>query len=113
MRGEDPVQGAGIAQVRLVKLERGPRREAAQALEDDAFEIEEVVDDEEGVPRLGEGDAGMRADVAQAAGDEDVARHYFRILRHQKGVRLDERIERLGLVDAEALRVADAERLQQ
>ena len=45
--------------------------ELAHALEDDRLRIGQVVDDEERMTGLRERDAGMRADVAQAAGDEN------------------------------------------
>src|SRR5437899_646580 len=59
---------------------RADRVEVAQGRGDRGLRIAEIVGDYEPVAGFGEGDAGVRADVAKAAGDEDrslFARHKF------------------------------------
>jgi hypothetical protein len=68
---EDALERAGVAQIRLVERHRSRGRHLAQAVEHHAFGIDEAVYDRERVPGLGEGEATVRADVAEPAGDED------------------------------------------
>lgn len=64
-------QTAAVAQVGAMELDRAARQ-LAQPLQNRWLGAREVIDDAEAVAPCGERDAGVRTDVAEAAGDEDL-----------------------------------------
>jgi hypothetical protein len=64
-----------VADVRTLEIDPRAGRKLADALEDARLRIAEVVDDADLVPRLGQQNARMRPDVAQAARDENPMRY--------------------------------------
>ena len=70
--GEHAVEQGGIADVALDEG-RAAAAQRLEAVEHARVAVVEVVDDDEVVARLGERHAGVRADEAGAAGDEDQA----------------------------------------
>ena len=60
-----------VADVDPLEVDAGRGRQLADALENRGLGVAEVVDDADGVPRLREQYAGMRADVAEPARNED------------------------------------------
>jgi len=71
--GEDVFHRGAVAHVGVVERQARIGRELAQAREHRGFRIAEVVDHYGPVARPGEHDAGVRTDVAEAAGDQDIA----------------------------------------
>jgi hypothetical protein len=68
---EGALERGRVAQIGLVERHRSRGRNLAQSVEHHALGIDEAVDDHERIPRAREGEAAVRADVAEPAGDED------------------------------------------
>src|SRR3954471_7201559 len=69
----DALKRWAIAQVELMEGDARVRRECADAIEDLRLRVHQVVDAPQATARRREHDAGVRPDVAEAAGDEDRA----------------------------------------
>ena len=69
--GHRAIKRAAIADIHRVQLDFLPG-ELAQSLEDRRLRVREVGDDAHAMPRCCERDAGVRADIAESAGDENV-----------------------------------------
>src|SRR5688500_2083735 len=68
--GKNLFQRRSIPDIRLMEGDARPGCQFGYAFQHATLGVRQVVDDGEAVARLGERDAGMRADVAEAAGDE-------------------------------------------
>jgi hypothetical protein len=74
--GEDRSQRGAVAQICLMELDR-LSGQLTQPLQHRRLGVREVIDDGELVARRGERNAGVRTDVAEAAGDEDGLGHFL------------------------------------
>ena len=70
MAGEDPVQERGVTNIALDEL-RARAAEYLQSIDDAFLTVAEVVENDDVVSSLGKRHAGVRADVAGTAGDQN------------------------------------------
>ena len=82
VRVEQRIECYAIGHVAGDQRDRAPgqRLNASHGL---ARAVDEVIDDHDVIARLEQGEHGMRADIARAAGHEDTARTMQRLIRQE------------------------------